>query len=88
VIVVETSALLLVGLVFWVAWRTRGPGSSLSVPPAQATDADIERLVTLGRKIDAIKLYRRLHGTDLKTSKEAVDKIQVLQSRGQGGTVP
>jgi ribosomal protein L7/L12 len=35
----------------------------------------VERLVALGRKIDAIKLYREIHGTDLKTAKEAIDKI-------------
>ena len=44
-------------------------------PPGQGSDADVERLVTLGRKIDAIKLYREIHRTDLKTAKDAVDKI-------------
>ena len=44
-------------------------------PPGQGSDADVERLVTLRRKIDAIKLYREIHGTGLKTAKDAVDKI-------------
>ena len=44
-------------------------------PPGQGSDADVERLVALGRKIDAIKLYREVHGTDLKTAKDAVDKM-------------
>ena len=44
-------------------------------PPGQGSDADVERLVTLGRKIDAIKLYRDIHRTGLKTAKDAVDKI-------------
>jgi ribosomal protein L7/L12 len=81
VIIVETGALLLVGLVFWVAWRKSAPGSSIPAPPSQVTDADIERLVTLGRKIDAIKLYRKLHGTDLKTAKDAIDNMKAQRDR-------
>lgn len=49
--------------------------SGLYPPTGQGRAADVERLVALGRKIDAIKLYREIHGTDLKTAKEAVDKI-------------
>ena len=44
-------------------------------PPGQGSDADVERLVALGRKIDAIKLYREIHRCDLKSAKDAVDKI-------------
>ena len=44
-------------------------------PPGHGTGGDVERLVALGRKIDAIKLYREIHRTDLKTAKQAVDKI-------------
>jgi ribosomal protein L7/L12 len=44
-------------------------------PPGGSTDADVARLATLGRKIEAIKLYRRLHGTDLKTAKDAIDRM-------------
>jgi ribosomal protein L7/L12 len=43
--------------------------------PGQGTDADVERLVAAGRKIDAIKVYRRIHQTDLKTAKDAVDRL-------------
>ena len=49
--------------------------SGLYPPAGQGSAADVERLVALGRKIDAIKLYRKIHGTDLKTAKEAIDKI-------------
>ncbi len=49
--------------------------TGLYPPPGRGTDADVERLVALGRKIDAIKLYREIHATDLKTAKDAVDKI-------------
>ena len=56
--------------------RTRHLQQSGIYPhPGQGTAADIERLVALGRKIDAIKLHRQLHGTDLKSAKVAVDKI-------------
>lgn len=51
--------------------RQRG----LLPPSGQGTDADVGRLVRLGRKIDAIKLYREIHGVDLKGAKDAVDKI-------------
>ena len=49
--------------------------SGLYPAPGQAGANDVERLVALGRKIDAIKLYRQIHRTDLKTAKEQVDKI-------------
>ena len=43
--------------------------------PGQGGAPDVERLVALGRRIDAIKLYRQIDRTHLKTAKEAVDKI-------------
>jgi len=49
--------------------------TGLFPPPGQGSDADVGRLIALGRKIDAIKLYREIHRTDLKTAKDAVDKI-------------
>ena len=58
--------------------------TGLYPPPGRGTDADVERLVALGRKIDAIKLYREVHGTDLKSAKDAVDKI--AEKPGLGGT--
>ncbi len=58
--------------------------TGLYPPPGQGSDADVERLVALGRKIDAIKLYREVHGTDLKSAKDAVDKI--AERPGLGGT--
>jgi ribosomal protein L7/L12 len=36
---------------------------------------EVHRLVQQGRKIQAIKLYRELSGTDLATAKHAVDEI-------------
>jgi ribosomal protein L7/L12 len=49
--------------------------TGLHPPPDQGSDADVERLVALGRKIDAIKLYREIHRSDLKTAKDAVDEM-------------
>ena len=56
--------------------------TGLYPPPGQGSDADVERLVALGRKIDAIKLYREIHGTDLKSAKDAVDKMAEKPGRG------
>ncbi|HXH82148.1 MAG TPA: hypothetical protein VNN07_04375 [Candidatus Tectomicrobia bacterium] len=56
--------------------RTERLRESGVVPAAgRGTDADVERLVRLGLRIDAIKLYREIHGTDLKAAKQAVDAI-------------
>lgn len=49
--------------------------SGMYPPEGQGSQADVERLVALGRKIDAIKLYRQIHGVDLKTAKDAIDEI-------------
>jgi len=52
-------------------------------PPGQGTDADVERLIMLGRKISAIKLYREIKHADLKTAREAVARLtKDLQQRG------
>jgi hypothetical protein len=44
-------------------------------PPGRGSDGDVERLASMGRKIEAIKLYREIHGVDLKSAKEAVDEL-------------
>ena len=49
--------------------------SGLYPPPGQGSDAHVERLILLGRKMAAIKLYREVHGVDLKAAKEAVDEL-------------
>ena len=51
--------------------RIRNLRQSGLYPPADhGGAADVERLVALGRKNDAIKLYREINRTDLKTAKE------------------
>lgn len=49
--------------------------SGVYPPPGRGTEGDVRRLLSLGRKIDAIKLYREIRGVDLKSAKEAVEKI-------------
>lgn len=60
------------------AGGARGAGGELSSERNGArrlSDADIESLVLEGRKIEAIKLHRKLHGTGLREAKEAVEEL-------------
>lgn len=43
---------------------------------------DVKRLALMGRKIQAIKEYRRLHATSLKAAKNAVEQLMA------GGSLP
>jgi ribosomal protein L7/L12 len=47
--------------------RADRPGAT---PPSPA---EIDVLLRAGQKIEAIKMYRALHGVDLKAAKDAVD---------------
>jgi ribosomal protein L7/L12 len=57
-------------------------GSPLTVPEAVLApapppgDAQVETLVAQDRLIDAIKVYRAIHGVGLKEAKDAVDAIK------------
>ena len=52
------------------------PQSRAAVPVhGQGTMDDVQRLVSEGQKISAIKIYRRIHGVGLKEAKEAVDAM-------------
>lgn len=59
-------------LLFIVLSRT---GRTHNIDLDTATEEDIPRLLMGGHKIDAIKVYRRLHDVDLKTAKEAVERL-------------
>ena len=39
-------------------------------------EIDLARFLDQGRKIEAIKLYRRIHGVGLREAKEAVERLQ------------
>ena len=56
-------------------WQRRHAEFARRPAPGQATDADVERFVALGRKMTAIKLYREIHGVGLKEAKEAVEEL-------------
>jgi len=59
--------------------QRRARRDGLLPPPGCGSDADVERLLGRGEKLLAIKLYRELHGTDLKTAKEKVEKLGARQ---------
>jgi hypothetical protein len=65
------ALVVVIGLVSRLGERsdTGGPRAS-SGPP---TPEQIDQLVRAGRKIEAIKAYRALHGVDLKAAKDAID---------------
>lgn len=71
-IIAAAAALLVILIVRSRSVIASPPDGSLNSP---ATEGDIERLVHAGRKIDAIKAYRRLHQVDLKTAKDAIDRL-------------
>jgi ribosomal protein L7/L12 len=50
-------------------------GEDLPALGKTATDDEVKRLAQAGQRIEAIKLHRQIHGTGLKESKDAVDKI-------------
>ena len=72
-------SLAISALLFVLVVRSGAPGSE-PAPLAPREQADLEldlaRCLDEGRKIDAIKLYRRLHGVGLREAKEAVERLQ------------
>ncbi|NET10002.1 MAG: hypothetical protein F6K09_05375 [Merismopedia sp. SIO2A8] len=49
--------------------------SDSAVPPSRLSDEDIRELARQGKKIEAIKQYRMLHGVGLKQAKNAVEEM-------------
>jgi ribosomal protein L7/L12 len=50
----------------------------------QETEADVERLIRTGHEILAVKLYRDIHGVDLKTAKDAVEELAAEMRKREG----
>jgi ribosomal protein L7/L12 len=50
-------------------------------PHQEVTKSDIQRLVRTGQKIKAIKQYRKLYRTDLRTAKEAIEAMTTNEIR-------
>jgi large subunit ribosomal protein L7/L12 len=72
----STTSIIVVAVVVLVLVAIfRGRGSSHGIDVDTATEEDIPRLLMGGHKIDAIKVYRRLHGVDLKGAKEAIERL-------------
>jgi ribosomal protein L7/L12 len=63
------GAAVLLGVLSRMGERS-GSGQAEESPPSPER---VDELLRAGRKIDAIKVYRRLHGVDLKSAKDAVD---------------
>jgi ribosomal protein L7/L12 len=61
-----------------LVWLLSGVTSAPTAPPTPQQrallEAELQQALATGRKIDAIKAYRLLHGTDLKQSKQAVER--------------
>jgi hypothetical protein len=58
-----------------------GVPASFAKPGGNPADAEIVAAIHEGRKIEAIKLYREVYGTDLKDAKDAVDALQAQQGQ-------
>ena len=56
--------------------RARDDRSLSSGREIATVDPEIEAALIAGHKIAAIKLYRKMYGTDLKGAKDSVDAIE------------
>lgn len=63
--------------------RLRLQQQGLYPESGQETDEDVERLLSMGRKIDAIKVYRAVHKVGLKEAKEAVEALAARLDRSR-----
>ncbi|HXK25613.1 MAG TPA: hypothetical protein VMS55_23290 [Myxococcota bacterium] len=61
-------------LVLWLSARDPGPTGPPPPELRARLEAELQDALAAKRKIDAIKAYRRLHGTDLKHSRDAVER--------------
>jgi ribosomal protein L7/L12 len=63
-------------LLLWLVSSASPPPPAPRTPEERAAlESQYQEALARGRKIDAIKLYRALHGTDLKHSKDAVERV-------------
>ena len=78
-----TILAVLIGIVFllfladaWTRARIRRLQRRGLYPlEGEETDTDVERLIRLSRRMEAIRVYRAVHGGDLKSAREAVDRL-------------
>jgi ribosomal protein L7/L12 len=72
-------SLAISALLFVLVVRSGSPGPepAPASPRARADlEVDLARCLAEGRKIEAIKLYRRIHGVGLREAKEAVERLE------------
>jgi len=53
----------------------KGKGSVANTPPQGTSDKDIRDIALQGKKIQAVKWYRAIHGVGLKEAKDAVEQM-------------
>jgi len=70
-----TSIFIAAAVVLLLIVLSRAGRSPHNIDLDTATEGDIPRLLMGGHKIDAIKVYRRLHDVDLKAAKDAVEHL-------------
>ena len=70
-----TFLLVGAGAVVLALFLLRSRSESLDIDASRATEQDVKTLLAAGRKIEAIKAYRYLHRVDLKSAKEAVERL-------------
>ena len=61
-------------LVLWLLARDSGPPGPPPPGLRARLESELHEALSAGRNIDAIQAYRRLHGTDLKHSRDAVER--------------
>jgi ribosomal protein L7/L12 len=76
------AILLLIAFAFFVNWlntrKIRKLRDAGIYPQAGLeSDADVDRLIQLGMRVEAIKVYRTVHRVGLKEAREAVDRRRV-----------
>lgn len=55
-------------------------GKNNTESASKFSEQDITKALNQGKRIQAIKIYRKVHGVDLKTAKEAIERIQKGES--------
>lgn len=87
---------ILVGLVLvmfladaWTRGRVRRLQRRGIYPLAgEERHADVERLIRMGRRMEAIRVYRDVHGVGLKEAREVVDRLSETIRPWRGGRGP
>lgn len=77
------AAVAAAALLGWGTGRrlSRARRAGIYPPPGRGSDADVERLLLQGENYLAIRLYRELHGTDLKSSRLRVEELAARLGR-------